>query len=292
MVLMVLAGAALWCAARSTCRRCRWDSTLRVFCMHAWRCQPPSTGDSGARARAFTRSCEPAVVRTWCRAGGARFATAAARRGWIERADSGGPRPGMESIINSRAISSPPTTFGCFGYRSPTGVPSCRRRAQRPTGDDRQRDARARGVPGRIPSANGSRAARANRDKPSWKTVVGVVADVRSAGPAEPARPEFYLPVMQIPDVAWTWTGRTMNVMARSTALTRGSGRAIRQAVKDLDSTLPVYAIRTMDDGLRQTLAQARFNTMLMTLLGSNRTGARRARHLQRRRLAGGAAQP
>ena len=31
-----------------------------------------------------------------------------------------------------------------------------------------------------------------------------------------PPRPEFYLPVMQIPDVAWTWIGRTMNVMARS----------------------------------------------------------------------------
>ncbi len=105
--------------------------------------------------------------------------------------------------------------------------------------------------------------------KPSWKTVVGVVADVRSRGPAEPARPEFYLPMMQIPDVAWTWTGRTMNVMVRSTgndpAMLTG---AVRQAVKDLDATLPVYAIRTMDEGLRQTVAQARFNTTLMTLLG------------------------
>ena len=47
--------------------------------------------------------------------------------------------------------------------------------------------------------------------KPHWKTVVGVVADVKSRGPAEPARPEFYLPLMQIPDVAWTWTGRSLD---------------------------------------------------------------------------------
>jgi putative ABC transport system permease protein len=106
-------------------------------------------------------------------------------------------------------------------------------------------------------------------DGPMWKTVVGVVADVRSRGPAQPPRPEFYLPIMQIPDVAWTWIGRTMNVMARSAGgdpslLTGG----LRQAVRDLDPTLPVYAIRTMDEGLRQTVAQATFNMMLMTALG------------------------
>jgi putative ABC transport system permease protein len=106
-------------------------------------------------------------------------------------------------------------------------------------------------------------------DKPMWKTVVGVVADLRSRGPAQPPQPEFYLPIAQIPDVAWTWIGRTMNVMARTTgedpsALTG----ALRQAVRDLDPTLPVYAIRTMDEGLRLTLAQARFNMMLMAMLG------------------------
>jgi predicted permease len=105
--------------------------------------------------------------------------------------------------------------------------------------------------------------------RPSWKTVVGVVADVRSRGPAQPALPEFYLPVMQIPDVAWTWIGRTMNVMARTRAGDPASlTPAMRDAVRAVDPTLPLFAIRTMDDGLRQTMAQARFNTGLMTLLG------------------------
>jgi putative ABC transport system permease protein len=30
---------------------------------------------------------------------------------------------------------------------------------------------------------------------PRWKTVVGVVGDVRSRGPAVDVRPEFYLPI-------------------------------------------------------------------------------------------------
>jgi putative ABC transport system permease protein len=105
--------------------------------------------------------------------------------------------------------------------------------------------------------------------RPAWKTVVGVVADVKSSGPAPPLQAEFYLPLAQIPDAAWTWTGRTMNVMARSA---QGDPAALtpvmRDAVRSVDPTLPLYAIRTMDEGLRQTMAQARFNTGLMTLLG------------------------
>lgn len=105
--------------------------------------------------------------------------------------------------------------------------------------------------------------------KPSWKTVVGVVPDVKARGPAQPSRPEFYLPMMQIPDVAWTWIGRTMNVMARSSSADPSMLTGVmRQAVRDVDPVLPLFAIRTMDEGLRLTMAQARFNTMLMTLLG------------------------
>ena len=44
---------------------------------------------------------------------------------------------------------------------------------------------------------------------------------------------------------------------------------SIRTAVKDLDPTLPVFRIWTIEEGLRRVLAQARFNTLLMSLLGS-----------------------
>ena len=104
--------------------------------------------------------------------------------------------------------------------------------------------------------------------QPHWKTVVGVVADVKSRGPAQPPRREFYLPLMQIPDAAWTWTGRSLAIVTRGDD-TAAMTTAIRGAVKDVDSTLPVFAIRTLDDGLSRIMAQSRFNTLLMTLLGS-----------------------
>jgi predicted permease len=104
--------------------------------------------------------------------------------------------------------------------------------------------------------------------KPHWKTVVGVVADVKARGPAEPARPEFYLPIMQIPDVAWSWTGRSLVIMTRGDDVAAMT-TAIRSAVKSIDSTLPVFRIWTLDEGLRRIMAQARFNTLLMTLLAA-----------------------
>ena len=103
---------------------------------------------------------------------------------------------------------------------------------------------------------------------PHWKTVVGVVADVKSRGPAEPARPEFFLPLLQIPDVAWTWTGRSLVILTRGDDVAAMT-TAIRGAVKTLDSTLPVFRIWTMEEGLRRIMAQARFNTLLMSLLAS-----------------------
>ena len=96
-------------------------------------------------------------------------------------------------------------------------------------------------------------------DGPMWKTVVGVVADVRSRGPAQPPRPEFYLP-----DDADSRRGvdvdRPHDECDGSElwpAIRRCSLADCVRAVRDLDPTLPVYAIRTMDEGLRQTMAQA-----------------------------------
>ncbi len=104
--------------------------------------------------------------------------------------------------------------------------------------------------------------------QPHWKTVIAVVADVKARGPAQPARPEFYLPINQIPDVAWTWIGRSLAIMARGDDVATMT-TAIRGAVAAIDSTLPVYRIWTLDEGLDRIMAQARFNTMLMSLLAA-----------------------
>lgn len=90
-----------------------------------------------------------------------------------------------------------------------------------------------------------------------WKTVIGVAGDVRPLGPAQPVGPEFYLPLMQVP--ASHWPG-TMSIVVRA--------EVIRGSVAAVDATLPVYDLRSMDEGHRLTMAPGRFNTLLMSALG------------------------
>jgi len=107
-------------------------------------------------------------------------------------------------------------------------------------------------------------------DDPRWKIVVGIVADVRSRGPGNAPVPEFYLPLAQVPPEAWSWVNNSLDVMVRPTEGDPGAlAGTIRSAVRTLDPSLPVYGLGTLDDGLRRTMAQGRFNTILMSLLAA-----------------------
>ena len=110
-------------------------------------------------------------------------------------------------------------------------------------------------------------------DDPRWKTVVGVVGDVHADGPATDVQPEFYLPLDQMPEVAWDWTRRTMTVVARIDGLDEARiasvTAAIRAAVRRVDPAIPVYRVRPMDDMVRGSTAEARFDTLLLGMLGA-----------------------
>lgn len=106
-------------------------------------------------------------------------------------------------------------------------------------------------------------------DDPVWKTIVGVAADVRSRGPAVEPRPEFYLPMAQLPDTAWSWVQNTLVMIARPVSGEPSAvASAMRNAVREVDPALPVYGIGTFDEALRLSTGMARFNTLMMTLLG------------------------
>jgi putative ABC transport system permease protein len=106
-------------------------------------------------------------------------------------------------------------------------------------------------------------------ETPGWRTIVGVVRDMRSRGPAQEPQPEFFLPIAQAPDVAWTWIQRSMTLVARSrTGDAAALTTAARDAVRSVDPTLPVYQVRSMEQRLQASVGQARFNTLLMLLLG------------------------
>ncbi len=101
-------------------------------------------------------------------------------------------------------------------------------------------------------------------DDPRWKTIVGVVGDTRSQGPDQVVQPEFFLPIAQAPDAAWTWISRTMSLVARADGDPLALAPAMREALRRMDPSLPLYRVETMETSLSNALAPGRFRTMLL----------------------------
>jgi len=104
---------------------------------------------------------------------------------------------------------------------------------------------------------------------PSLKLVVGVVGDVRADGPQEGTRADFYLPSQQAPADTWNWLQRTVTLVVRGTTEDAATlADVVRAAVRDIDPSVPVHSVATMQERLGTALAENRFNTVLMLLLG------------------------
>ncbi|HWB42786.1 MAG TPA: ABC transporter permease [Gemmatimonadales bacterium] len=104
---------------------------------------------------------------------------------------------------------------------------------------------------------------------PNWKEVVGVVSDVHAQGLDQAPVPEFYLPMVQAPAAAWTWTDRTMTVAVRAQGEATSLMGPLRKVVAEVDPALPLYNLGTMTGRVTDSLAQSRFSTMLLTAFGA-----------------------
>ena len=60
-------------------------------------------------------------------------------------------------------------------------------------------------------------------------------------------RPEFFVPIDQIPAEAWDWGQRTMSLVAKTAGDPAALTGAMRAAVKRVDAGVPLYSITTMD---------------------------------------------
>ena len=105
-------------------------------------------------------------------------------------------------------------------------------------------------------------------EHPAFRTIVGVTPPLRTRGAMVEPDPEFYIPVAQTPPDAWDWTQRTMTIVAVGNGGNDALVRGIRNGVKRVDASVPVYSIATVGDALRGMAATARFNTMLLASLG------------------------
>ena len=91
-----------------------------------------------------------------------------------------------------------------------------------------------------------------------WLTIVGVTADIRHLGPAVPPRPEIYRAASQ----------RSFSFMAfvvRTAGDPYAMVPSVRHAVAELDPTLAIANVKTMDDHIAHALARPRFVSALVT---------------------------
>ena len=106
-----------------------------------------------------------------------------------------------------------------------------------------------------------------HRVKPSdqWITIVGVVADVKNAGIDKPAGTELYLPFRQNPNVA----AGSGYLILKTAGDPRSLINSVRKEVAQIDSSLPLSKIRTMDEVVAAANSRPRFLTLLLSLFAA-----------------------
>jgi putative ABC transport system permease protein len=102
-----------------------------------------------------------------------------------------------------------------------------------------------------------------------WRTVVGVVSDVRHRGLASEPRPEVLIPYLQLDEGFLTAWARGLNVVIRSEMSFAGAAGLIRPSVRSVDPNMPVIELRPMTAVVSQAVAEPRFRTYLLALFAS-----------------------
>ncbi len=90
-----------------------------------------------------------------------------------------------------------------------------------------------------------------------WRTVVGVVGDVRHRGLEKPFAMQFYMPYQQWFDAAMVLVTRTKNDPAASTEI-------IRKTIWSIDKTQPITNIATMEEVVESTIVEKQFALRLV----------------------------
>ena len=95
-----------------------------------------------------------------------------------------------------------------------------------------------------------------------WATIVGVVGDVRGFALEEPPLPTMYWPVAQIRATP------SLAIVVRTDSDPAALAPAVRDAIREIDQTQPVYDMQPLDQLVAKSLGQRRFTLTLMVLFG------------------------
>jgi putative ABC transport system permease protein len=101
-----------------------------------------------------------------------------------------------------------------------------------------------------------------DKQQPIWFEIVGVVANVRSLELREEPTAELYFSALQD-----FWPG--MSLVVRSSVEPESLSGAVRRVVNEVDKSVPVSNVKTMDHIVSESITQPRFNLFLLGLFGA-----------------------
>ncbi|MFL6333626.1 MAG: ADOP family duplicated permease [Pyrinomonadaceae bacterium] len=96
-------------------------------------------------------------------------------------------------------------------------------------------------------------------EDPAWTEIVGIVGDVRYDNLTAEAEPFVYYPHPEL-------TYEFMTLVIRTDGDPAGMAPAVRREIVSLDPDQPVSDVRTMTQVMADTVARARFNTLLLAV--------------------------
>ena len=104
-----------------------------------------------------------------------------------------------------------------------------------------------------------------------WLTIVGEVSDVKLGSPDDPTRMQYYVPGAQDEDDVGTLAqaddlnGNGGTIILRSALPPEQMENALRATFRSLDPLLPLNQVQTLQQGVSETEAPRRFNTVLIS---------------------------
>ena len=98
-----------------------------------------------------------------------------------------------------------------------------------------------------------------------WITVAGIVGDLRQNGINEIVKEKFYRPMAQFPE-STGFAIRAMTLAIRTRVEPLSLAAPLRDVIRELDPSVPVYEVRTMEDVVAASVSEPRFTLLLLGL--------------------------
>jgi putative ABC transport system permease protein len=111
----------------------------------------------------------------------------------------------------------------------------------------------------------GARIHWARETEPQWMTVIGVVGDVKHSGLNQPTDPAVYTPFSQSDEI---WK-RFMTLAILTRDASPGLVEEVKKQIWSVDGQIPVGDVHAMDELIAVSLAQQRFNMLLLGLFAA-----------------------